>query len=64
MINRMGIQSSPGESASPRPAVVSPSLAKSVLLSRLEAEVSDHPKRALTAALSLGVLVGWIIKRR
>jgi len=64
MINRMGTQPLPGESASPRPAVVSPSFAKRGLLSRLEAEVSDHPKRALTAALSLGVLVGWIIKRR
>ncbi len=33
------------------------------LLHFLEIRMSDHPKRSLLAALSLGVLLGWIIKR-
>ena len=30
----------------------------------LETEVADHPKESLLAAVSLGVVLGWIIKRR
>ena len=30
----------------------------------LEAEVTSHPKASLLAALSIGVMLGWIIKRR
>jgi hypothetical protein len=29
----------------------------------LEAEVADHPKESLLAAMSMGVVLGWIIKR-
>lgn len=29
----------------------------------LENGMADHPKKSLFAALSLGVLLGWIIKR-
>jgi hypothetical protein len=29
----------------------------------LETEVAHHPKESLLAALSMGVLLGWIIKR-
>lgn len=29
----------------------------------LEVEIANHPKKSLLAALSLGVLLGWIIKR-
>lgn len=28
-----------------------------------ETEVADHPKESLLAALSIGVVLGWIIKR-
>ena len=28
-----------------------------------ETEVADHPKESLLAALSMGVVLGWIIKR-
>ena len=30
----------------------------------LETEVAGHPKESLLAALSMGVLLGWIIRRR
>ena len=33
------------------------------LLHVLETGMADHPKKSLFAALSLGVLLGWIIKR-
>jgi hypothetical protein len=29
----------------------------------LQTEVADHPTRCLAAAMSIGVLIGWIIKR-
>jgi hypothetical protein len=29
----------------------------------LETRIADHPKKSLSAALSLGVLLGWIVKR-
>jgi hypothetical protein len=33
------------------------------LLHLLETGMADHPKKSLLVALSLGVLLGWIIKR-
>ena len=30
----------------------------------LEVGIANHPKKSLLAALSLGVLLGWIIKRQ
>lgn len=30
----------------------------------LETEIAAHPKESLIAAVSMGVLLGWIIKRR
>jgi hypothetical protein len=29
----------------------------------LETQVADHPKESLLAAVSMGVLLGWITKR-
>jgi len=33
------------------------------LMHFLETGMANHPKKSLLAALSLGVLLGWIIKR-
>ena len=67
MINRLGAKSAGGNGTqSKKFRIESASQATTARrwLQRLQAEFNEHPRTALTAAVSLGVLVGWLIKRR
>ena len=66
MIDHNGEQMIVGERAMRRESDSSQSVSKQRpigLLHFLETGIADHPKKSLLAALSLGVLLGWIIKR-
>jgi len=67
MINRLGSHASPGGANAARNAAARTSLAsgqQTGFFHKLERQVTEHPKQVLAAALSIGVMVGWIIKRR
>jgi hypothetical protein len=66
MINRLGSHASPGGAAAARNATAraSSALGQSGFFRKLEIHATEHPKQVLAAALTIGVMVGWIIKRR
>lgn len=67
MINRLGSHASPGGANAARKQAARPSPEagpKSGFFHKLEVQLTEHPKQVLAAALSIGVMVGWIIKRR
>jgi hypothetical protein len=67
MINRLGSHASPGGATAARNATAradSASGQPSGFFHKLQTQVTQHPKQVLAAALSIGVMVGWIIKRR
>jgi hypothetical protein len=67
MINRLGAHASPGGANAARNATARASSAsgpQSGFFHKLQTHVTEHPKQVLAAALSIGVMVGWIIKRR
>jgi hypothetical protein len=67
MINRLGSHASPGGANAVRNdgARASSALGRqSGFFHKLEVQLTEHPKQVLAAALSIGVMVGWIIKRR
>lgn len=66
MINRIEKQMTLGERVMRAKSGAGLSAAKHRLVELgrgLETEMADHPKKSLFAALSIGVLLGWIIKR-
>ena len=66
MIDHYGEQMILGERAMPPEPDTSQSVSNHWPVARLrflETQMADHPKKSLLAALSLGVLLGWIIKR-
>jgi hypothetical protein len=67
MIVHNGEQMVLGERAMRSEVIASVSVSEGrpvTLLQFLETGMADHPTKSLLAALSLGVLLGWIIKRR
>jgi hypothetical protein len=67
MINRLGSHTSPGGANAARnnAARAGSKLGRqSGFFHKLEVQLTEHPKQVLAAALSIGVVVGWIIKRR
>ena len=66
MINRVGELMHLGREE-PRPQADARSSAPQQKLAAwwqfVESKIADHPKESLLAALSMGVLLGWIIKR-
>lgn len=66
MINRIGGAMSLVELMWRRDAPAYTSVHKKKLIAWwrcLETEVVDHPANSLVAAVSIGVLLGWVIKR-
>jgi hypothetical protein len=66
MINRIEKHPSLGERVIRTESDASLSLTKQRMVALwrgLETEMADHPTKSLFAALSIGVLLGWIIKR-
>jgi hypothetical protein len=66
MINRVGDPTTLRERVMRAESGASLSTSKQRLLGLwrgLETEMSNQPKQSLFAALSIGVLLGWIIKR-
>jgi hypothetical protein len=67
MINRLGSHASPGGANATRSNAAragSELGQQSGFFHKLEVQLTEHPKQVLAAALSIGVVVGWIIKRR
>ena len=66
MINRVGESMGLGSEELPPQADAGSSALQQKLFAWcrfLEIEVADHPKKSLFTALSIGVMLGWIIKR-
>ena len=67
MINRVGESMSLGrEELRPQADAGSSAIQRKLVAwwRFLEIEVADHPQESLLAAVTMGLVLGWIIKRR